>query len=503
MDPALTAVAPNPFKIAADLLDPPMTGALAYWDRPDLFAKECITWPAGEGPTGYQLAALHAVAEHHRVAERGPHGLGKTADAAFLILWFAITRDMAGVDWKIPTTASAWRQLTFYLWPEIHKWSKRIDWDKVGRRPFTRDELLTLSLKLGHCEAFAVACDDPATIEGAHATQILYVFDEAKTIPAGTWDAAEGAFSTAGEDTAGEAFAFAISTPGEPVGRFYDIQRRASGYDDWQVIHVTLDEAVDAGRIYREWADARAVQWGATSAVYLNRVEGEFASSDEDGVIPLAWVEAAIDRWESRSITADLGPLTAVGVDVARSGSDQTVLALRRGARICELRHETLQDTMATTGQVAGVLRGTPAVAIVDVIGIGAGVVDRLREQGLRVRAFNAAARSLMLDESGELGFVNSRAAAWWNLREMLDPASGCDLELPRDDGLVGDLTAPHWRVMSGGRIQIEAKDDLRKRLDRSTDAGDAVVQAFWMGDPEPETRTVVYHEPVLIGAQL
>jgi hypothetical protein len=74
----------------------------------------------------------------------------------------------------------------------------------------------------------------------------------------------------------------------------------------------------------------------------------------------------------------------------------------------------------------------------------------------------------------------NCRSAAWWAMRELLDPATGDPVALPPDDLLIGDLTAPHWRVLSGGRIQIESKDDLRKRLGRSTDTGDAVVQAFW-----------------------
>lgn len=94
----------------------------------------------------------------------------------------------------------------------------------------------------------------------------------------------------------------------------------------------------------------------------------------------------------------------------------------------------------------------------VDVIGLGAGVVDQLREQGYEVRAFNAGARSSYVDRSGELGFVNRRAAAWWNLRELLDPSFDGRIALPRDDMLPGDLTTPTWRISSGARIAIESK---------------------------------------------
>jgi hypothetical protein len=148
---------------------------------------------------------------------------------------------------------------------------------------------------------------------------------------------------------------------------------------------------------------------------------------------------------------------------------------------ITELRRSHLADTMTTTGRVRGLLEVHPGMrASVDVIGIGAGVVDRLREQRLPVESFNASEGTPRKDSSGELGFTNVRSAAWWALRELLDPAIGEPVALPPDDLLVGDLTAPHWRVLSGGRVQVESKDDIRKRLGRSTDSGDAVVQAFW-----------------------
>ncbi len=410
--------------------------------------------------------------------------MGKSATSAITVLWFALTREASGRDWKAVTTAGAWRQLERYLWPEIRKWARLIRWDVLGREPLDeRSELLALNLKLRHGSAFAVASDNPELIEGAHADSVLYVFDESKAISADTFDAAEGAFSGAAEGSGIEAFALAMSTPGEPNGRFYDIHRRAPGLDDWWVRHVTLDEAIAAGRVAPEWSQRRRLQWGEDSAVYHNRVLGEFHSSDEDGVIPLGWVEAANERWRTWD-DAGRPPVEGpyvVGVDVARSGTDKTVLAIRRGPVIVELRRASREDTMQTAGRVKGVLDASrSATAVVDVIGIGAGVVDRLREQRCNVEGFNASEGTKRRDASGELGFVNQRSAAHWNLRELLDPANGHDLALPPDDLLTGDLTAPHWRVMSGGKIQVESKNDIRKRIGRSTDDGDAVVMAFW-----------------------
>jgi hypothetical protein len=463
------------------------TAARYYFD-PVGFAEECIAWPPGRSLTDYQKDALGALPTKYRVAVRGPHGLGKTAMESIAIIWFALTRDAVGKDWKIVTTAGAWRQLERYLWPEIHKWARMLRWDKLGRPPLNeRTELLTLNIKLKHGIAFAAASDNAELIEGAHADSVMYVFDESKAIAAATFDAAEGAFSGAGEGSANEAFALAMSTPGEPNGRFYDIHARRPGLDDWWPRHVTLAEAIAAGRVTQHWADQRKAQWGADSAVYHNRVLGEFHSSEEDGVIPLSWIEAANERWRAwdEAGRPEQEGLNVVGVDVARSGADKTCMAIRLGPVITELRHSSKEDTMATTGRVKGVLGAHEKMtAVVDVIGVGAGVVDRLREQRVQVIGFNASQGTKRRDASNELSFVNSRAAAWWNLREMLDPNSGHELALPPDDRLTGDLTAPHWRVMSGGKIQVESKDDIKKRIGRSTDDGDAVVQAFWPASP-------------------
>lgn len=479
------------------------TGAAVYHDDPAGFVTDCIRWQHGKGPTDYQLTNLQKLVDHRRLAVRGPHGLGKTGASAWVILWFALTRDAAGEDWKIPTTASAWRQLEKFLWPEVHKWARVLDWERIGRSPFSRDELLRLAIKLPTGEAFAAASDDAAKLEGAHADQLLFVFDESKTIPEATFDAAEGAFSGGGGDTSQEAFALASSTPGPPAGRFYDIHKRKPGLEDWHAIHVTLEDTIAAGRVSREWAEQRARQWGAGSAVYANRVLGEFASSDEDSIIPLPWVEAAIERFHQLPEQDDnIDPLASVGVDVARTGADRTVVALRYGHAIREMRHYGKQGTMDTAGRVLAILErhhfpARQISAVVDVIGIGAGVVDRLLETTKElVVGFNASEKTDRRDRSGELGFSNKRAAAWWNLREMLDPDSDHGVALPPDDLLIGDLTSPTWRVMSGGKILVESKDDIRKRLGRSTDDGDAVVMAFWPEGGETAMVQRFAHSP-------
>ena len=464
---------PSVLNAAADRLT---AGPDPTWFDPSAWAQSHLY---GWDPAWYQTMILKKLADVKKVSVIGPHGLGKTALDAVAVFWFALTREAAGVDWKVVTTAGVWRQLQRYLWPEIHKWGKRL------RSALWRNALLTTEMKLRYGQAFAVASDDPANIEGAHADEILYLIDEAKTVPPATWDAIEGAMS------AGNAYCLANSTPGKAEGRLYDIHAKRPGYEDWFTYHVTLEDAIGAGRVSQSWADARARQWGINSPVYINRVLGEFSTTDSDGVIPLEWLEAAQDRWEelsdSHKLEADY--LKAVSADVAtEDGVDKTIIATLHGHTLSRLLTYPNVDTMETTGHVKSLIdmarigRVKP-LAVIDAIGVGTGVVDRLREQGIKVDAFMGSSKAKYHDKTGELTFLNRRAESWWNLRDLLNPAfDGPSIAIPTAEfspTLTGDLIAPMWDQTSTGAIKIEDKDDIRKRLGRSPDEGDAVTMAY------------------------
>jgi hypothetical protein len=447
-----------------------------WWNSPSAWADDCL----GIDLASYQREVLDALPVRRRVALRGPHGLGKTMQGALLVLWFATTRENAGKDWKVITTASVWRHLEVYLWPEIHKWAGRIDFGTLGRSPFRPGaELLDRNLKLNFGAATPVASNQPERIEGAHADELFYLLDEAKMIEPATWDSIEGAFSNAGEDVEANAYAFAMSTPGPPSGRFYEIHKRAPGYEDWWVRHVTLEEAIASGRISRAWAEQRKLQWGADSAIYANRVLGEFHAGDEDSVIPLSWLEAAIERWHvwDRAGRPDQGGPRWTSVDVGRGG-DETILAARDGAVIRSLTGSRARDTMRVVSDV----QALGERAIVDVIGVGAGVYDRLREMNERPLAYAGSGKAPTRDRSRQYGFTNVRSAAYWNLREILDPAFDPVVALPPDELMISDLTTPTWSVSTGvpPKIAIETKDKVVERLGRSSDRGDSVVMAMW-----------------------
>jgi len=470
---------------------PPRTGdryrefQAKYFDDPAGFVRDCIIFPKGEGPAPYQFEILDEFRTSRRISVRGPHGLGKTALAAWIVHWFALTRD--GLDWKMPTTASAWQQLTKFLWPEIHKWIPRLRWDQIGRPPYKqKSEILDLSIKLGTGSAFAIASDKPTSLEGAHGDHMIYLLDEGKAIPDAIFDSVEGAFSTKTD-----IWAVLVSTPGDKSGRFYKIQTRQPGYSDWWVRHVTMQECIAAGRMSQEWAERRKEQWGEDSAMYIGRVLGDFADAKEaNGVIPRPWIQLARARW--KVLTAErykLPPIEGYGVDIGES-PDRTVLAPRVGNLIDEL--EVLPATLNLMQIVTAIqdrCQARKRYAIIDVVGLGAGVFSRCRELQLRVERYDARQRTDKTDTTGEIKFTNMRAYAYWNLRDMLNPTNGKNVALPDDQELEDELVAHTWKQGAGGAVGIVEKELVKKLIGRSPDRADAVVMSMLPrpGVPTPQ----------------
>jgi hypothetical protein len=195
-------------------------------------------------------------------------------------------------------------------------------------------------------------------------------------------------------------------------------------------------------------------------------------------VIPTDWIRAAQARGKERP--SPDGPLSALGVDVARGGDDQTIIAKRYGnwiAPLVKYPGQVTPDGFAVAGFVMKELEGG-AVVNIDVIGVGASPYDTLRRQGVNINGVNVAVASEGKDRSGQFGFANQRAELWWKFREALEPSKGQEIALPDDRRLLADLCAPRYTVTARG-ITIESKEDIRRRLGRSPDCGDAVVLAL------------------------
>jgi len=209
---------------------------------------------------------------------------------------------------------------------------------------------------------------------------------------------------------------------------------------------------------------------------------GDFLAGRKDDayqVIPTEWVRLAQERWRERPAPAT--PMTTLGVDPARGGSDRTVLTPRHdnwfGEQLTYPGADTPDGPAVATLAVNAA--GAKTVINVDVIGIGGSVYDHLRHlPGVKVVPLNSSEHSNARDKSGRLGFVNKRAEWWWRMREALEPTSGQDIALPPDPELKADLCAPTWKVIAAG-IQVERKDDVKARIGRSPDKGDSAVYAL------------------------
>ncbi len=219
---------------------------------------------------------------------------------------------------------------------------------------------------------------------------------------------------------------------------------------------------------------------------------GDFTATREDDpwqVIPTEWIRAAQARWTD----GPPGPAEVLGVDVARGGSDRTVVAARHGrwfAPLLKVEGKRTPDGPSAAGLVASRLEERTRVHL-DVIGVGASVYDVLKSQHIACWPVNFAAASKTKDRSGQLHFANLRAEGYWRFREALDPILGEGIALPRDPELLADLCAPRWAMTLSG-LRIEPKEEIVHRLGRSPDCADAVVLAA-MHPRKPEVHVFDY----------
>jgi len=303
-------------------------------------------------------------------------------------------------------------------------------------------------------------------------------------MPTLLWDAADTLLANE------ESRFLAIGNPDDPTSEFAEVCKPGSG---WSVIGIDAFHTPNfTGEriptylkhllIGSTWVEEKREKWKEDSPLYISKVLGKFPDTTEGGLIPLRWVREAQDR--------DLAPgqPNELGVDVGRGG-DKSTIAHRRGPVVRVVSRDQNPDTMQTCGNVISTITKTRAsVAKVDEIGIGAGVVDRAKELSKPVTGVNVgSAASCTCPASrkadGHAGecprssFINLRAEGFWSLRERFQEGT-IDID-PDDDDLAAQLVDLRFKRTSSGKIQVESKDDMRRRGRSSPDDADAVMLAF------------------------
>jgi hypothetical protein len=430
-------------------------------DNPVEFAK-IVLGESDEDLEPHHRTVLSSVSKNRKTAWKSGHGVGKTWTSSVSALWFFATRPSS----KTIVTASAWRQVEKQLMPEIMRLARHADWGAIGLEGMIEPLKLMLYMK-GNPEWFisAEASDEPMKMEGFHAPNLFYIVDEGKAVPDGTYESIEGAFT----NVEGDIRELVISTPSaEKAGYFYDI---FAGKRIGFVKHST--SCLDSKRISQGWIEERKKEWGEDSPMYITRVLGEFADAGQDTLFPLAWLERCVNKQvpDGKKI---------IGVDVARYGSDRTVITKRIGKRVVGQTVTTKEDTMQTVGRVKSIYKQENYEEVrVDVIGVGAGVVDRLLEEDINVVGINNASSASDTEK-----FTNVRAESYWGLRERVRDG---DISIPEDDELLSELTNIKYKYNSRGQLYIESKEDIKKRGLRSPDKSDSLVLAFYENlSPEP-----------------
>lgn len=469
----------------------PTPSAAALAD-PATYAGEVFgltVWPR-------QAELLRSVLTHGRVSVTSGHKTGKTTSFAILAWWF--TADPAARPGaRVPMTSSSFRQVIRTLWREVTAL-----WRRARERGYDLPEP-ALSPDTGvrwsdGREIFGFSTKDPEKAAGTSGAHILYLVDEASGVPDRVFEALEG--NRAGGRGAKIMLA---SNPTQQSGVFFESHHtKRHLYLPLSLSSEAAAEHADGipGLATRSWVEEKRVDWGPdwqTSPIYAVRVLGRFPETASDAVIGLSLVLAAIAR--HGEVEPD-GPLV-VGLDVARFGDDETVAAPRRGKHVFPLLRVAPGDGPETASRFLLALReskllrpGEKPQVNVDANGVGAAVYDALsRSDAVRAVAVNTSSASSNANE-----FLNLRAELHFAGRDWLREGGA----IPDDGKLQAEMVAPKYRTDARGRLQVESKDDLKKRLPggRSPDACDAWLLSLYVPPPPALTKPSTRSRPAAWG---
>ena len=439
------------------------------------------SWPFGEGalagaqgPRQWQCDVMEDIRAHlenpetrHtplRIAVASGHGIGKSALISMLVSWASDTCE----DTRIVLTANTESQLRTKTWPEVLKW-RNLSIAKHWWRPTKTGIFSQLP---GHDETWradAVTWSEHNTeaFAGLHnkGKRIVVIFDEASNIADKVWEVTEGALTDEGT----EIIWIAFGNPTRNSGRFRECFGRFRRL--WKTRHIDSRDVEGTNKAY---LDEMVATYGADSDIVKVRVRGLFPSSSSLQFI----AQSKVDDARTRIVKADPADALVMGVDVARFGDDESTIYFRRGRDARSIPPIPLRqvDTMALAGKVLECLRIHNATAVfVDEGGIGAGVVDRLRQLHAPVYGVQFGSKPLgaVTLANGER-VANRRAEMWAIMREWLSGGA-----IPDIDQLSSDLTGVEYSFNARDEIQLERKADMKKRGLSSPDHGDGLALTF------------------------
>lgn len=456
-------------------------------------ARCVYSWGEGElieaaGPRAWQTDVLTDIGKHlanpvtrytpFRAAVSKGHGIGGSALAAMVTNWGMDCFD----DCKVVVTANTGTQLATKTQPEMAKWRSlsltRAWWDVKATSITSK---VPGHERLWRCDFIPWSENNTEAFAGLHnqGKCIIVIFDEASGIADKVWEVMEGALT----DEQTVIIVLVLGNPTQNTGRFREcFGRLKHRWKTFQIDSRTVD-GTNKAQIEQWIAD-----YGEDSDFVRVRVRGEFPRAGSNQFIAND-VVAACRKYKAEGFSALPKILS---VDVARFGDDESVIGARQGrqARILAA-YRGLDTVQLAERTIEWQQKENPDATVIDGDGIGAGVIDHINHRGFGKRLFEFHGGAPAND--GNMYF-NRRAEVWGAMRDWL----GAQAEIPDDPQLEVDLTAPEYGFSAKQQIQLERKEDMKKRGLASPDRGDMLAMTFAVKvAPKPK---IVIPEPMTLG---
>jgi len=425
-----------------------------YKDDPLSFVKECLEYQVDP----WQEEFLTEIGKGTRkISIKSGHGTGKSTALCWVLIWHLLFR--LG---KAVITAPSTGQLDSAVWADVRSMIDKLPSSLRDLCEYTADRIY---LKEAPNDSFinkkVSRLDNYDALQGVHSpNSVLLLVDEASGVVPQVYEASYGSMSTE------NARMILTGNPTSNHGYFYETFHAMKS--EWYNISVSC---LDSPRVSQSYINEMIAMYGEDSPVYAIRVLGEFATNQDDSFIPFDLAYSAVERDVSHNPETPL----IWGVDVAHFGNDSSVLIQRKGnVLIDEPVVWKRIDLMQLCGELLHMYDNVPErpqSCLIDSIGIGAGVVSRLQEEGrMPVRGINVA-------ESSSTGktYLNMRAQLWGDAKEWLE-RKDCKINSAK---LATELSTPKYSFASNGKMKIESKSDLKSRGVKSPDLADAFCLTF------------------------